>query len=396
MNVYFSPQYMIDNLSSKEPSFNFHQNIPVKKNGGPPEQYANYFNYSKKLSSNINMSPIHQSQRTSQSNRKKTSLIEQENSFYSEFLQKLKKEEELQGNNIIEENSKTTHQHKQIFHFKNKSPLNMTILPNNNFNVRIIGENQQLKSNHKYKNPSASPVQHHREKPQITERNIQHENNNKISVCDKNNMLPVTNSNSKYRASVSYFLSSSSNNSKNISLNNSSQVQPNVLTICNHGNKEQKKLRKQRTIAHVQGYEIESNLNEVQFLRPDIIVRKFVSKWEPIDKFEIFNVETFSNYGAFKVLPQTKDSNTKSIINNIIITSGMNNVNSNENNINHNNETERNKQLISENKKNSNNQDDKQQSVNNIKKYMSMDYENLSQKNTKSPDKKKKKFLCCL
>ena len=395
MNVNFSPQYMKDKVSSREPPCNFHQNSRIKKNGGPSESNANHFNYSKKLSSNINMSPVHQSQRTAQSNRKKTSLIEQENSFYSEFLQKLKKEEELQGNNIIEENSKITNQRKQIFHLKNKNSLNMTIVPNNNSNVRIICENQQIKSNHKYKNPSASPVQHHREKPEFTDRNIYHENN-KISICEKNNMIQTNNSSSKYRASVSYFVSNNNNNTKNMLLNNNNHVQPNILTVCNHGNKEQKKLRKQRTIVQDKGYEIESNLNVVQFLRPDIIIRKFVSKWEPIDKFGIFNVETFSNYGACKVLPQTKDSNTKSIINNIIITSGVNNANTNENNMNNNNETARNKQQISENKQNSNNQEDKPHNVNNIKKYTSMDLENHSQKNTKSPGKKKKKFLCCL
>ena len=379
----------------------------------------------KKFTSNSNLSPSYQSHsnilQTLQS-KKRTSIIAQQNNFYSEFLQKLKNEEEEQNKinsmiNVISEptsKKQTTQQpsQQQIYQFKNMNTLTNTT---NNLNVNnyitLNDNNQPLKSAVRTKNNTGSPNQFQKEKPITNEQPTKTENNiNNNVITNNNNIVKQHNYKTRHRASVSYFITPQSNqklfalNNNSIVNNNNNNNNTNILTLYNNANNEKTtKLRKQKTVVS-KGFEVESNINEVQFLGPNIPLRQFVSKWEPISNFEILNVETFSNYGTVKTIAQAIDPNTKNIINNIIITSNANNANANEDKAKvddiSNNQTER---------KQSDLYEGNQKSINNhkgnlipkklsIKKYANIvaDEETQSQSKEKSPKKKRKGFLCCL
>ena len=379
----------------------------------------------KKFTSNSNLSPSYQSHsnilQTLQS-KKRTSIIAQQNNFYSEFLQKLKNEEEEQNKinsmiNVISEptsKKQTTQQpsQQQIYQFKNMNTLTNTT---NNLNVNnyitLNDNNQPLKSAVRTKNNTGSPNQFQKEKPITNEQPTKTENNiNNNVITNNNNIVKQHNYKTRHRASVSYFITTQSNqklfalNNNSIVNNNNNNNNTNILTLYNNANNEKTtKLRKQKTVVS-KGFEVESNINEVQFLGPNIPLRQFVSKWEPISNFEILNVETFSNYGTVKTIAQAIDPNTKNIINNIIITSNANNANANEDKAKvddiSNNQTER---------KQSDLYEGNQKSINNhkgnlipkklsIKKYANIvaDEETQSQSKEKSPKKKRKGFLCCL
>ena len=379
----------------------------------------------KKFTSNSNLSPSYQPHsnilQTLQS-KKRTSIIAQQNNFYSEFLQKLKNEEEEQNKinsmiNVISEptsKKQTTQQpsQQQIYQFKNMNTLTNTT---NNLNVNnyitLNDNNQPLKSAGRTKNNTGSPNQFQKEKPITNEQPTKTENNiNNNVITNNNNIVKQHNYKTRHRASVSYFITPQSNqklfalNNNSIVNNNNNNNNTNILTLCNNANNEKTtKLRKQKTVVS-KGFEVESNINEVQFLGPNIPLRQFVSKWEPISNFEILNVETFSNYGTVKTIAQAIDPNTKNIINNIIITSNANNANANEDKAKvddiSNNQTER---------KQSDLYEGNQKSINNhkgnlipkklsIKKYANIvaDEETQSQSKEKSPKKKRKGFLCCL
>jgi hypothetical protein len=319
--------------------------------------------------------------------------------------------------NVISEptsKKQTTQQpsQQQIYQFKNMNTLTNTT---NNLNVNnyitLNDNNQPLKSAGRTKNNTGSPNQLQKEKPITNEQPTKTETNiNNNVITNNNNIVKQHNYKTRHRASVSYFITPQSNqklfalNNNSIVNNNNNNNNTNILTLCNNANNEKTtKLRKQKTVVS-KGFEVESNINEVQFLGPNIPLRQFVSKWEPISNFEILNVETFSNYGTVKTITQAIDPNTKNIINNIIITSNANNANANEdkakvNDIS-NNQTER---------KQSDLYKGNQKSINNhkgnlipeklsIKKYTNIvvDEETQSQSKEKSSKKKRKSFLCCL
>lgn len=319
--------------------------------------------------------------------------------------------------NVISEptsKKQTTQQpsQQQIYQFKNMNTLTNTT---NNLNVNnyitLNDNNQPLKSASRTKNNTGSPNQLQKEKPITNEQPTKTETNiNNNVITNNNNIVKQHNYKTRHRASVSYFITPQSNqklfvlNNNSIVNNNNNNNNTNLLTLCNSANNEKTtKLRKQKTVVS-KGFEVESNINEVQFLGPNIPLRQFVSKWEPISNFEILNVETFSNYGTVKTITQAIDPNTKNIINNIIITSNANNANANEdkakvNDIS-NNQTER---------KQSDLYKGNQKSINNhkgnlipeklsIKKYANIvvDEETQSQSKEKSSKKKRKGFLCCL
>lgn len=382
----------------------------------------NQYNVLKKFTSNSNLSPSYQSHsnilQTLQS-KKKTSIIAQQNNFYSEFLQKLKNEEEEQNKinsviNVISEptpKKQTTQQpsQQQIYQFKNMNTLtNTTNSLNVNNYITLNDNNQPLKSASRNKNTTGSPNQLQKEKPITNEQLTKTETNiNNNASINNNNMVKQHNYKTKHRASVSYFVTPQSNQklfalNNNSIVNNNNNNNTNILTLCNNTNNDKTtKLSKQKTVVS-KGFEVESNINEVQFLGPNIPLRQFVSKWEPISKFEILNVETFSNYATVKTIAQAIDPNTKNIINNIIITSNANNANEDKAKVNDisNDKTERKQSDIYEGN---------QKSINNhkgnlipkklsIKKYANIvaDEETQSQSKEKSPKKKRKGFLCCL
>ena len=213
----------------------------------------------------------------------------------------------------------------QIFQFKNMNTLTNTT--NNTLNVNnyitLNDNNQPLKSANRTKSCTGSPNQLQKEKPITNEQPTKTETNVNNNANTINNILKPHNYKTRHRASVSYFVTPQSNQklfalNNNSIVNNNNNNNTNILTLCNIANNEKTKLHKQKTVVSKE-FEVESNINEVQFLGPNIPLREFVSKWEPITKFEILNVETFSNYGTVKAITQAIDPNAKNIINNIII-----------------------------------------------------------------------------
>jgi hypothetical protein len=384
---------------------------------------SNQNNYVKQLSLNNNNINPHQPQPQPQPNTIQTNPHKKRGStnFYSQFLQKIKADEEeeqqLQNkiNIIPQRHSRQSLQHNQhhllqVFHsnLNNKNQNSSITYSNPNNNNNLSTNESSNHTHHISKKKLNSPHVQHNYKLQHQTSNqeiilytpVIHNTNHsrhRASISSPYCLSPAGGFSSKYPNHSNHLLMLSLNHKQ--SSNSSSHSNSNTHTNTNNNNVVVTNTKNDNIC-----YEVESKLNEVQFLGPDIPLRRFVSKWEPIEKFETSNVFMFSNYGSLKNITQVVDPNTKSIINNIIITSN-NNTNNNNNKANDNNniiknqvdvaETERKIQHFHNRSFTSNN--DHMHSKVNLKTYTSVNEDNHPQKQKKKThNKKKNKFLCCI
>ena len=384
---------------------------------------SNQNNYVKQLSLNNNNINSHQPQ--PQPNIIQTNPHKKRGStnFYSQFLQKIKADEEeeqqLQNkiNIIPQRHSRQSLQHNQhhllqVFHsnLNNKNP-NSSITYSNPNNNNLSTNESSNHTHHISKKKLNSPHVQHNYKLQHQTSNqeiilytpVIHNTNHsrhRASISSPYCLSPAGGFSSKYPNHSNHLLTLSLNHKQ--SSNSSSHSNSNTHTNNNNNNVVVTNTKNDNIC-----YEVESKLNEVQFLGPDIPLRRFVSKWEPIEKFEMSNVFMFSNYGSLKNITQVVDPNTKSIINNIIITSNNNTNNNNKANDNNNNniiknqvdvaETERKIQHFHNRSFTSNN--DHMHSKVNLKTYTSVNEDNHPQKQKqkkKAQNKKKNKLFCCI